>query len=85
MFLSLSGHSCPYIAHSLNCCAQFTFNPWLTHEKALTRIGRYLKALRDKGLMLKPSGLIKVDAYPDADFSRLYGHDKTMDPACVKS
>ncbi len=61
------------------------FNPWLSHEKVLKRIGRYLKAMRDKGLVWKPSGLIKVDAYPDVDFARLYGHGKTIDPACAKS
>ena len=61
------------------------FDPRLLHEKALKRIGRYLKATRDKGLMLKPSGLLKVDAYPDADFAGLYGHKKRTDPACAKS
>ncbi|KAL7481572.1 hypothetical protein ACHAW6_007255 [Cyclotella cf. meneghiniana] len=35
--------------------------------------------------MLKPSGLFKVDAYPDVDFAGLYGHEKAMDHACVKS
>ncbi|KAL7475479.1 hypothetical protein ACHAW6_001392 [Cyclotella cf. meneghiniana] len=55
-------------------------NPQLLHEKALKRIGRYLKAIRDKGLVLKPSELLKVDAYPDADFTRLYGGEKAMDP-----
>jgi hypothetical protein len=44
-----------------------------------------LKATRDMGLMLKPSGSLKVDAYLDADFAGLYGHEKTTDPACAKS
>ena len=35
--------------------------------------------------MLKPSGQLKVDAYPDADFAGLYGHEKVTDPACAKS
>ena len=26
-----------------------------------------------------------VDAYPDADFARMYGHKKPTDPACAKS
>ena len=61
------------------------FNPLLLHEKALKRIGRYLTATRGKGLVLKPSGLLKVDAYPNANFARLYGHKKAAAPACVKS
>ena len=40
---------------------------------------------RDKHLVLKPSGLLKVDAYPDVDFAGLYGHVKAMDPMCAKS
>ncbi|KAL7475004.1 hypothetical protein ACHAW6_000935, partial [Cyclotella cf. meneghiniana] len=27
----------------------------------------------------------KVDAYPNADFARLYGHEKATDPVCAKS
>jgi hypothetical protein len=61
------------------------FNPRLSHEKVLKRIGRYLKVTRDMGLVLKPSGLLKVDAYPDADFAGLYGHKQATDPACAKS
>jgi hypothetical protein len=55
------------------------------YEKGLKRIGKYLKATRDNGLVLKPSGLLKVDAYLDTDFAGLYGHEKTTDPACAKS
>ena len=68
----------------MNFCAQYMFNPQLLHSKALKRIGRYLKARRDKGLMLKPSELLKVDAHPDADFAGLYGHEKAIDPVCAK-
>jgi hypothetical protein len=85
MLLYLSGHTRPDIAYAVNCCARYMFNPRLSHEKALKRIGRYLKATRDKGLVLKPSGTLKVEAYPDADFAGLYGHEKVTDPACAKS
>ena len=85
MMLYLSGHSRPDIAYAVNCCARYMFCPRLSHEKALKRIGRYLKATRDKGLIFNPSGKLKVDAYPDADFAGLYGHEKVTDPACAKS
>jgi hypothetical protein len=61
------------------------FQPRLSHEKALKRIGRYLKATRDKGLIMDPSGQLKVDAYPDADFAGMYGYESITDPACAKS
>ena len=85
MLLYLAGHTRPDIAYAVNCCARYMFAPRLVHEQALKRIGRYLKATRDKGLILNPSGELKVDAYPDADFAGLYGHEKVTDPACVKS
>ena len=85
MMLYLAGHSRPDIAYAVNCCARYMFNPRLSHEKALKRIGRYLKATRNKGLILKPTGMLKVDAYPDADFAGLYGYEAVTDPACAKS
>ena len=85
MMLYLAGHTRPDIAYAVNCCAPYIFAPKLVHEVALKRIGRYLKATRDKGLILNPSGTLKIDAYPDADFDGLYGYLKITDPACVKS
>ena len=47
---------------------------------------RYLKNTQDHGLVLDPnSDILKVDAYPDADFSGIYGQKKHDDPACAKS
>ena len=85
MLLYLSGHSRPDIAYAVNCCARYMFSPRLSHEKALKQIGRYLKATRNRGLVMKPTGKLNVDAYPDADFAGLYGYEKPSDPACTKS
>ena len=85
MLLYLAGHTRPDIAYAVNCCARYMFCPKRSHELALKRIGRYLKATRDHGLVLNPSKLLKVDCYPDADFAGLYGHENPSDPSCVKS
>ena len=62
------------------------FSPKASHEQALKRIGRYLKATRERGMVLHPSGsVLKIDSYPDADFAGMYGHEIANDPACVKS
>ena len=53
------------------------FNPRHSHEVALKGIGRYLKATREKGLILNPCKELQIDDYPDADFAGLYGHEKT--------
>ena len=55
------------------------------HEVAIKRIGRYLKATRDKGLILNPSKELRVDCYADADFAGLYGYESATDPTCVRS
>ncbi|KAL7474623.1 hypothetical protein ACHAW6_000590 [Cyclotella cf. meneghiniana] len=56
----------------------------MSHKKALKCIGHYLKSTHNKGLVLKPSGELKVDAFCDIDFAGLYGHEKISDPACAK-
>ncbi|KAL7474019.1 hypothetical protein ACHAW6_000019 [Cyclotella cf. meneghiniana] len=73
MMLYLAGHSHPDIAYAMNCCARYMFNPHLSHEKPLKHIGQYLKVTRDKGLILRLTGMLKVNAYPDANFTGLYG------------
>jgi hypothetical protein len=53
------------------------FCPKYLHELALNRIGCYLKQTSDKGMMMFPSSNVcKIDAYPDADFAGMYGHEE---------
>ncbi|KAL7465925.1 hypothetical protein ACHAXS_006230 [Conticribra weissflogii] len=86
MLLYLSGHSRPDIAYAVNCAARYMFCPKRSHEEALKRLGRYLKATRDRGLILDPQGsILKIDNYPDADFAGMFGYEKPTDPASAKS
>jgi hypothetical protein len=86
MLLYLAGHTRPDIAYAVNCAARYMFCPRKSHEEALKRIGRYLKATRNRGLVINPStNVLKIDAYPDADFAGMYGYEKHNDPSCVKS
>ncbi|KAL7460733.1 hypothetical protein ACHAXS_001177 [Conticribra weissflogii] len=85
MLLYLAGHSRPDISYAVNCAARYTFCPRRSHEIALKRIGRYLKLTKDKGLILKPTQALNVDAYPDADFAGLYGYEDGADPTCTRS
>ena len=62
------------------------FCPKNSHETSLKRIGHYLKATPDRGLILNPnSDVCKLGCYPGADYSRMYGHELPTDPSCVKS
>jgi hypothetical protein len=86
MLLYLSGHTRPDITLAVNCCAQYMFCPKHLHELALKCIGHYLKQTSDHGMVMNPSSdVCKIDAYPDADFAGMYGHEYHTDPACAKS
>ena len=86
MLLYLSVNTRPEIAYAVNCCARYMCCSINSHETALKRIGRYLKATRDRGLILNPnSDVCRLDCYLDADFSRMYGHELPTDPGCVKN
>ncbi|KAL3804514.1 hypothetical protein HJC23_002553 [Cyclotella cryptica] len=61
MLLYLAGHTRHDIAYAVNCSARSMFCPRRSHQLALKRIGRYLKATRDCGLVLNPSKELKVD------------------------
>ena len=56
-----------------------------SHELALNCIGRYLKNTSTRGMVTNPTKELTLDAYPDADFAGMYGHEKPIDPACARS
>ena len=86
MMLYLSGHSRPDITFAVSQCARFTYSPTRLHEKALERIGLYLKKTRDKGLILKPEhSKLKIECYCDADFAGLQRYEDPGDSSCVQS
>jgi hypothetical protein len=49
-------------------CARFAADPKKEHGKAVTWLGRYLAATKDKGLIFQPTAQ-SFDCYVDADFS----------------
>ena len=87
MLQYLANHTRPDITFAVAQCARYTHRPKLQHEQALERIGRYLKATSDKGLILRPdrNRPLDIDCYVDADFAGLYGFEQPHDPSSVKS
>jgi hypothetical protein len=84
------GHNRPDTGFATSQCVRFTHNTRLSHEKALERIGQYLKLTQDKGLILGPticeeSCELPINCYVDADFAGLWGYKYCNDPSCVKS
>ncbi|EJK66248.1 hypothetical protein THAOC_12847, partial [Thalassiosira oceanica] len=55
MLMYLAGHTRPDIAYAVNCCARYMFNPKRSHEEAVKRIVRYLKATKDRGMIFDPT------------------------------
>ena len=85
MLLYLAMNSRPDIAYSVSQVCRFTHDPREPHVKAVKMIVRYLKATKDRGLILKPDKSLALDSYVDADFAGLYGVEDRTDPVCVKS
>jgi hypothetical protein len=85
----LQGHSRPDITFAVSQCSRYTHSPKRSHEKALERVGQYLKGTRTKGLILHPihsaDDEFKIDCYVDADFAGMWGYEDMDDPSCVKS
>jgi hypothetical protein len=84
------GHTRPDTGFATSQCTRFTHNTRHSHEKALARIGQYLKLTQDKGLVVclaicEESGELPINCYVDADFAGLWGYEDRNDPSCVKS
>ena len=85
MLLYLQGNTRPDISFAVNQCARFSANPRKKHECALKRIGRYLRATRDKGLIMKNEDAPSLNCWCDADFAGLWKVEDPQNSASVKS
>ena len=90
MLQYLQAHTRPDITYAVSQCARFVHSPRRSHEKALERIGRYLKGTTKEGLIFRPTLdegqlVLDIDCYVDADFAGLWPHEDKMDPISVKS
>jgi hypothetical protein len=75
----------PDIKFAVNQVARHTHNPKLSHEIAIKRICRYLKGTRDEGLTFKPTDVLNMDCYVDADFAGLWNVENPQEALSVKS
>jgi hypothetical protein len=62
----------PDISFAIHQCARYSANPTALHELAVKRIGRYLLATKDKGLILHPTQGFKLDMFINADFAGMW-------------
>lgn len=71
-----------YIVHQ---CARFTTDPKREHAQALRWLGRYLKATRNRGTILKPANGKDMEVYVDADFSGNWHAEESWDRDTARS
>ena len=76
----------PDISVSIHQCARFSESPKKSHAEAVKRIGRYLLATRDKGIIIHPNKSRQFDCWVDADFAGNWRQaDAHSDPMTAKS
>ena len=76
----------PDISVSVHQCARFSERPMRSHAEAVKRIGRYLLATKDKGLIIRPNEQKFFKCWVDADFSGNWRQgDAHNDPMTAKS
>lgn len=85
MLLYLQGHSRPDICFAVSQVARFIHGHKRSHEVALERIGEYLNATKDEGLILNPTSEFTMECFVDADFAGLWNVEDQSTPASVKS
>jgi hypothetical protein len=75
----------PDIAYAVHQCARFLMDPKDSHATAVKRIGKYLLATKDKGMILNPKNHL-FDCWVDADFVRNWDRVYAdVDPGRAKS
>ena len=67
MLTYLQANTRPDISMATHQTARFTINPRLSHEQAVTRIGKYLRCTADRGIIYSPNRSAGLECYVDAD------------------
>ena len=83
--LYLTSMSRPELSFAVHQCARFSQDPKLSHEQAVTRICRYLKATRNQGMILNPDLSKGFECWVDADWAGNWVKEFSHDPSTAYS
>ena len=83
MLTYLQGTTRADISMATHQAARFSVCPKLSHERAVHRIGRYLKGTSDKGFIFRPDKAKGLEYYVDADFAGGWDKADASNPEAV--
>ena len=85
MLLYLTTNTRPDLSIAVSQIGRFSQNPKKSHATAVKTIIRYLHRTSDKGMIVRPTGMLNLENYVDASFAGNYGVDPAENPVSVKS
>jgi hypothetical protein len=85
MLLYLTTNTRPDCAMAVSQAARFSHNPKVSHATAVKTIIRYLHRTSDRGMIVRPTGVLGLENYVDASFAGNYGVEPPENPVSVKS
>ena len=81
----LAGTTRPDIAMAVHQAARFCIDPKLSHERAIYRLGKYIRGTADKGIIIKPDKTKGLECFVDADFAGGWNAEDADDASSVYS
>jgi hypothetical protein len=85
MLLYLTTNTRPDLSFAVSQAARFSHNPKKSHATGVKTIIRYLSRTSDKGMIVRPTGVLSLENYVDASFAGNYGVEPADSPVSVKS
>ena len=85
MLMCLATNTRIDIALAVSQVCRFVAAPKKPHGDAIKRILRYLKGTMDKGTIVRPTGVLSLLCWTDADFAGLYSREDPKDPNSARS
>jgi hypothetical protein len=85
MLLYLTTNTRPDCALAVSQAARFSHDPKKSHATAVKTIIRYLHRTYDKGMIVRPTGVLSLEDYVDASFAGNYAVEPAESPVSVKS
>ena len=85
MLTYLQGTTIPDISMATHQVARFSIDPKLSYERAIHRIGHYLRGINNKGFIFRSKKIKDLECYVDSNFAGEWDKDDASNPEAVMS